>query len=301
MNTTKPLYHVAVDFSNDKTHPTKKVDYLKQLQSYFKTEFPEFSWIITDERISITNIGVLSTMPELTSHQQLMLDNMNAPGNTIIETSRQSGSSHTVLHYIESLLNDKENYLIRLIGRNSCASRDMCDTLCEFMGLGKSGTKFPRQMVVGTNTIQFLGNTPHISDLKGYSYKGVVDIYDNHRVDSDNWGQLICENYGVAQAMTYNNNKIVMVRTGSPDRDYRRAVLTGKLGNVVFPNRLKMDHAEMALLNEEDCENLPECFSSMFDVDFPRTMLSRLGPIQFSREYRMHLHLMDRDKPPYVE
>jgi len=93
----KNLYHVKVDFSAswEKTPITKKEKYLDSLRRSLKHNFPEYSWIVTDDRISIESISPtdapeLYEVDELYNHQQLMLDNMKSDGNTIIETSRRS-------------------------------------------------------------------------------------------------------------------------------------------------------------------------------------------------------------------
>jgi len=300
----KDLYHVKVDFSDrwEKIPITKKEKYLDRLRLSLKHNFPEYSWIVTDERINIESISPIDApelyeVDELYNHQKLMLDNMKSDGNTIIETSRQSGSTHVLLEYIKHILENNEGYLIRYTG--SPRRADVLHMLHEklnptLVSQTNSTLTFFTTGTYKPNKVHVLSpDTHHMdhSDIRGCSYNGVIDVYDNNRIiDSQFWERLKKSNDVLCHFACNGNFKFILTRTGQPDPTYRKILLTGRLNDLYFANRLKLDYTEIALLNK-DQENPPDALPNMFRNQKYSELKYQIGEKCFNREHRLHLDL----------
>lgn len=237
-----------------------------------------------------------------------MLDNMKDDGNTIIETSRKSGSTHVLLEYIKYILNNNEGYLIRYMGspRRTDALHMLREKLnpalvsqtSSTLTFSKTGTDKPNKIHVLSPSIHDVDHR----DIRGHSYNGIVDIYDNNRITGSQFWERLRKSYDICPFATYDGNfKSVLIRTGQPHPTYRKILLTGKFGDIYFKNRLKLDYGEIALLNGEQ-ENLIYALPNMFNSQKYSKLKARFGEECFNREHRLHLELDENaTEPPYVK
>lgn len=315
IKTNKPMYNVIVDFTNYANGvyvpPSRRVEKLREVKRDLDKNYPLYDWLVTDENVTLEGplsapsvelealMAQLQAPDPLYNHQQLMLDNMRASGNTIIETSRQTGSTHTVIEYIKGLVETRREFLIRYISPNARNTSDVSKTVCTEFGIRGGANK--HEILYNGNIIRFHSTIPHCSEIRGYSHDGIVDIYDNTPM-STGWvqGMLECRSVSALAASRGSfGHKTVMVRTGQPNTLYRKAILTGNLDGLSFPNRLKMDHTEIALLNE-DQENSPLILKDQFDLRKYEKLHDQIGSAAFAREYRLNLDLTGESEPPYV-
>lgn len=240
-----------------------------------------------------------------------MLDNMKDDGNTIIETSRRSGSTHVLLEYIKYILNNNEGYLIRYMGspRRTDALHMLREKLnpalvsqtSSTLTFSKTGTDKPNKIHVLSPSIHDVDHR----DIRGHSYNGIVDIYDNNRITGSQFWQRLRSSYDICPFATYDGNlnfKSVLIRTGQPHPTYRKILLTGKFGDIYFKNRLKLDYGEIALLNEGQGNYSLNALPYIFDYQHYSRLKARFGEECFNREHRLHLDLYENiTEPPYVK
>jgi len=113
-------------------------------------------------------------------------------------------------------------------------------------------------------------------------YNGVIDIYDNVRIDNKFFTKL--SDKPIVESSCDGNHKIICMRTGTPDSLYRKALLTGELGNIKFKNKLKLDYTELDLLNDRESDILKLSDNRKYEH-----LKSTLGEENFEQEYGLKL------------